>query len=55
MLGGALAPIIVVSLLNAGGGDYWPVVVYIVGIAAISAFAVAKLPETRKVSLDSVD
>ncbi|RBM14110.1 MFS transporter [Prauserella sp. PE36] len=49
VLGGSLAPIIVVSLLEvAGDGVYWPVVAYIVGIAAITALSVLLLPETRR-------
>lgn len=51
VLGGSLAPIIVVSLLEFGSGSYWPVVAYIVGLAAITALSVVALPETRQRSL----
>lgn len=51
VLGGSLAPLIVVSLLNIEGVGYWPVTVYIVGIALITAVSVALLPETHGRSL----
>lgn len=51
VLGGSLAPIIVVLLLDVADDAYWPVVVYIVAIAAISAISVLSLPETRRRTL----
>lgn len=46
-LAGGIAPMIAISLLAAGGGSPHLVGIYVIGLAAITAFSVFMGPETR--------
>jgi MFS family permease len=47
VLGGAFAPLIATALLAWAAGSWWPVAVYMAGMAAVSFVATLRTPETR--------
>lgn len=51
---GSIAPLVAASLLNAFGGTV-PIVVYLVGVIALSTVALMSLRETNGIALKSVD
>lgn len=55
VLGGAFAPLIGSALLAWAAGSWWPVAVYMAGMAAISFVATLFTPETRNRDLLSKD
>lgn len=51
---GSIAPLVAASLLNAFGGTV-PIVVYLLGVIALSTVALMSLRETKGIALKSVD
>lgn len=47
ILGGGIAPIVCAWLLAVFSGSFWPIVMYMILIAAISLVTVLRLPETK--------
>jgi MFS family permease len=47
VLGGGLAPLVATALLAAGGGNPVWVIVYFLGVSAITIIATLKAPETK--------
>ncbi|WP_206508960.1 MHS family MFS transporter [Rhodococcus sp. BGS-1C] len=52
-IGSGFSPLIAVSLLAAAGGATWPIALFLVLIAAVSAWAALTLPERSDQSLDA--
>jgi metabolite-proton symporter len=50
-LSGGLAPLVATWLLARSGGDPWPVVVYLIGMAAVTVVSVILAAETRRSEL----
>jgi MFS family permease len=54
IVGGGIAPFIAVALLSATG-SYWPIAVYMIGMAAITVFSVYLASETSFAEISETD